>query len=300
MHTILRLLIMFLALHGAAWAQSDPPGRLTPEQRRAEIQASWQAASRTATHGPATVPLLDQATLRIPKPMVFIPKEEAARLSRALGNRPGPDLVGIVTTFDDADDWIVLIRWTAEGYVRDDEAKDLKADDVLANLREGTAEGNKDRVARGFPSLELTGWTQPPAYDQSTHRLAWALGVKNEGEADDSGSINFNTRALGREGYFSLNLVTARENIAANRQVSATLLSNLDYVDGKRYADFNASTDRVAEYGLAALIGVVAAKKLGLLALAGVFLAKFAKIGLLAVVGLGVAFRKLFKRNPPA
>ena len=57
----------------------------------------------------------------------------------------------------------------------------------------------------------------------------------------------------------------------------------------------------MAEYGLAALVIGVGAKKLGLLALAFAFIAKFAKLGILAVVGLGAAFTKFFKRNkaPP-
>ena len=42
-------------------------------------------------------------------------------------------------------------------------------------------------------------------------------------------------------------------------------------------ADFNSSTDHVAEYGLAALVGGIAAKKLGLLAAAGVLFLKFWK-----------------------
>ena len=65
------------------------------------------------------------------------------------------------------------------------------------------------------------------------------------------------------------------------------LLDNLNYVDGKRYADFDSSTDKVAEYGLAALVAGVAAKKLGLFAVIAAFLAKFAKVGILAAAALG-------------
>ena len=285
----------------SAQAPSAPPPPLSAEARRAELQAAWKAASVTATHGPATVPLRDQATLKLPGGgMVFIPQAEATRLSRAQGNHPGPDLVGMVTTFRDADHWIVVIRWTADGYIRDNDAKDLNPDDILESLREGTDAGNKDRVARGFPELELTGWTQPPHYDAATHRLAWSLGVKQKHEPPGEGSVNFNTRALGREGYFSLNLITGQDTIEQDRGVSATLLSGLDYVEGKRYADFNASTDRVAEYGLAALLGVVALKKLGFIALAGAFLLKFAKVGALAVVGVGLAIKRLLRRRPAA
>jgi uncharacterized membrane-anchored protein len=72
------------------------------------------------------------------------------------------------------------------------------------------------------------------------------------------------------------------------------MLGALNFNDGKRYADFNESTDHVAEYGLAALVLGVGAKKLGLLAMAGVFLAKFAKVGFLALLGMGALARKFF------
>jgi uncharacterized membrane-anchored protein len=59
----------------------------------------------------------------------------------------------------------------------------------------------------------------------------------------------------------------------------------------------SASTDQVAAYGLAALVGGVAAKKLGYLALALAFLAKFAKVAILAVAGLGAVTSRWFKRG---
>jgi len=51
----------------------------------------------------------------------------------------------------------------------------------------------------------------------------------------------------------------------------------------------------VAEYGLAALVVGVAAKKLGLIAAAGLFFAKFAKVILLALAGVGALATKFFK-----
>ena len=67
--------------------------------------------------------------------------------------------------------------------------------------------------------------------------------------------------------------------------------------DGKRYAQYDASTDKLAAYGLAALVGGVAAKKLGLLALAGVFFAKFFKVIAIGVVAAGAVLRKFFARK---
>ena len=292
----MRLVATLLLLLAGSAAHAQTSAQAGAKTQQAEMQAAWKAASQAATPGPATIPLVDQATLAIPKGMAFIPKAEAYSWSRSLGNTPGDDQIGIVTPLGD-EEWIVSVRWVPDGYVRDDEARDMKADDVLASLREGLVESNQDRVARNFPELEITGWVQPPAYDEAMHQLQWALGVQRKGQPE-AASTNLNTRALGRNGYFSLNLVTSRDEMARYRPVATTLLAGLDYNDANRYQDFNASTDRIAEYGLLGLIGVVAAKKLGLLAFAGVFVLKFAKVGLLALAGLGLTFRKLFRRNP--
>lgn len=281
--------LLILLATGAAYAQT------TPDTRQSEQAAAWDAAAQAATAGPATITLVDQATLDLPRGMAFIPKAEAYRWSRSIGNTPGADQIGIVTTLGN-EEWIVSVRWVPDGYVRDDEARDMKPDEVLANLRDGAEEANKDRSARGFPELELTGWVQPPSYDAATHQLQWALGVQRKGQPDAS-SINLNTRALGRDGYLSLNLVTSRNEIAQYRPVAGKLLAGLQYNEGKRYGDFNGSTDRIAEYGLLGLIGVVAAKKLGLIALAGVFVLKFAKVGLLALAGIGLTARRLLRRQ---
>ena len=281
--------LLILLATGAAYAQT------TPDTRQSEQAAAWDAAAQAATAGPATITLVDQATLDLPRGMAFIPKAEAYRWSRSVGNTPGDDQIGIVTTLGN-EEWIVSVRWVPDGYVRDDEARDMKPDEVLANLRDGAEEANKDRSARGFPELELTGWVQPPSYDAATHQLQWALGVQRKGQPDAS-SINLNTRALGRDGYLSLNLVTSRNEIAQYRPVAGKLLAGLQYNEGKRYGDFNGSTDRIAEYGLLGLIGVVAAKKLGLIALAGVFVLKFAKVGLLALAGIGLTARRLLRHQ---
>lgn len=306
MHALSRLWLFLLLAglvvpaSGAAWAQQFAPKPPSEEERVAERDAAWKAAVAASVRGPASVPLRDQAKLALPAGMVFIPQAQAARLSRAMGNHPGDTLVGIVTTLSDADDWFVYINWVAEGYVRDDEARDLDADTVLSGLREATEEGNKDRVARGFPELEILGWNQPPQYDAATHQLSWSLGLKEkDGPANDR-VVNYNTRALGRNGYLSVNLVTDQDAFAKDRAVATTLLSNLSYDDGHRYSDFNSSTDHVAEYGLMALIGVAAAKKLGLLAVVAAFALKFAKVGILAVGGGLVALKRLFRRRPSA
>src|ERR1700678_2169271 len=103
--------------------------------------------------------------------------------------------------------------------------------------------------------------------------------AKDKDQADNvPKGINYNTYALGRDGYFSLNLLSNSAQIASDKTAAHELLADLDYNSGKRYEDFSATTDRIAEYGLAALIGGIAVKKLGLLALGAALVLKFAKL----------------------
>jgi len=110
--------------------------------------------------------------------------------------------------------------------------------------------------------------------------------------------------AIGRDGYISMNLVTELNKVDGERSFAHQLLASLQYNDGKRYGDFNSATDHVAEFGLAALVGGVAAKKLGLFALMFAFFAKFAKLIGVAVIGIGAAVAKTLRgrkaAEPPA
>jgi uncharacterized membrane-anchored protein len=265
------LLTVVFTLPRLAAAQGAAPA---PDPR-AEIQAAVAAADRARVQG--RVDLLDQAVLRLPADFSFIPAAETARLMRAIGNRTGPNLVGMIV--DDqglAADWFVVLQFEKSGYI--------------------TEQANAERRARGIPEMEVVGWVQRPTYDSANHRLVWSASTKNRNSpADAPRGVNYNTYALGRDGYFSLNLVTDLVTVEQTKPTAHRLLAALEYRDGKRYADFNASTDKVAEYGLGALIAGAAAKKLGLFAAIGVFLVKFWKIIALAAVVLAGGAFKIFR-----
>jgi uncharacterized membrane-anchored protein len=221
---------------------------------------------------------------------------------RALGNTASPTLSGLIFPSSGPQTWFAAVKFISSGYIKDDEAKDWKADELLANLREGTEEANKDRLARGFQPIEVVGWAEAPAYDPQTHRLVWAATNREKNNPNSSLGVNYNTYALGREGYFTLNLLTDADMLASQKVHSRTLLAALEYNKGKNYSDFNASTDNVAAYGITALVAGVAAKKLGLFALIGAFLAKGAKILILAAGAGLLALRRLFtgRKTPSA
>jgi len=271
------------------------------EVRREEARKTFAAAMAIAKTGPVDVPLASQGTLKLPANYMFIPQPNATQVLNAMGN-PGSDkrLQGLVFPVD-KDSWFMTVRFESSGYVKDDDAKDWNADDLLKSYREGTEAANKERKTMGVPELEILGWAEKPAYDTATHRLVWAMSSKERGaDAANGQGVNYNTYALGREGYFSLNLVTELSDLPKHKTHATAMLTALNFDDGKRYADFNASTDRVAEYGLAALVAGAAAKKLGFFALAFAFIAKFAKVGILAAAAIGAGLFKFFGKKKDA
>ncbi len=292
-HPLQAICVAFLALiiAGHAYGQTAPMSEV-------QKKATWDAASAASINGPSDVKLKDQAVLHLPADYVFVPQKESAELMHMWGNNTGPGFVGLVFDKDPNAPWTIAIDHTAEGYVKDDDAKTWNADDLLQSLKDGTEAQNAEREKMGIPALDIVGWVQSPNYDATKHQLVWSLKAVDRGAVPDSPStINFNTYALGRDGYFEINMMTSDKTISQDKAAALNVVRAVDYMPGKRYEDFNADTDHVAEYGLAALVAGVAAKKLGLLAVIGVFFAKFAKIILVGLAVAGGGLLKFFRRS---
>ena len=78
---------------------------------------------------------------------------------------------------------------------------------------------------------------------------------------------------------------------------------NRGFDPGARYADFNGSTDKIAAYGIAALVGGGLAAKTGLLAKIGVLLLGLKKLLIpigLALAAFGKKLVGFFRREKPA
>jgi len=72
-------------------------------------------------------------------------------------------------------------------------------------------------------------------------------------------------------------------------------MDNFD--QGNRYADFNPKVDKVAAFGIAALIAGGVAAKLGFFKLILVFLVAAKKFIIIAAAAVAAFFRKIFKRR---
>ncbi|MSQ59406.1 MAG: DUF2167 domain-containing protein [Betaproteobacteria bacterium] len=290
MTLFIRISILIAACLGYSAAAEDKQpagGPAAMDAMQIEYDAAVAEAQHKSTKGPADVPLMDQATLKLPQGYTYFPGKEAGRLLRAMGNRVTEDPLGMVVGNQaNQGDWFAVMQYDAAGYVKDDDAKEWNAEELLGSIRAGAAAANDERRAKGLPETEIIGWIQAPAYDSAQHRLVWSIASKGKGEPDSTErTVNYDTYALGREGYISLNLVTGASAIESEKRFAKELLAALNFNPGKSYAEFNSSTDKVAEYGLAALVGGVVAKKLGFFAMLAVFLAKFAK-----VIGVGALF----------
>jgi uncharacterized membrane-anchored protein len=231
-----------------------------------------------------------------------------------LGNLYNDNLLGVVIPVSDDADYFITVRYDEEGYIKDDEA--LDGDAILKAIRDGEDEYNAERKKHGFAGIHAEGWQEKPHYDQAKHQVIWGLALRTldadkQGNQNDHGdpdsSVNYNTRVLGRKGYVSVNLVTDVAHLAAYKPAAAAILAGTGFVDGLRYEDFDAKSDKVAEYGLTGLVlggvglGVAKLVKIGLLAkfgkvlLAALFAGKKLVVGLL-IAGVAVA-RKLFGRR---
>ena len=158
---------------------------------------------------------------------------------------------------------------------------------------QGTEEANNYRRSKGWDPLEVVGWKSPPAYEDETHHLVWAL----RNRASGGEGINYNTRILGRTGVMSANLLVGNEDFDAAVPLAKKLLGGYSYLPGSKYAEWRTG-DKVAQYGLTGLITgglVVAAAKTGLLAKFGVLIAKFAKVIIIGVIALGAGIAKFFR-----
>ena len=238
--------------------------------------------------------------LEIPKTFRYLGPNDARRvLEDAWGNPPGGTTLGMLFPANvspvERDAWGIIITYSDDGHVSDDDADSIDYTDLLAQMKDDIAEENKMRSEKGFETAELVGWAQEPRYDKETRKFYWAKDIRFASDAQDT--LNYNIRILGRDGVLVLNAVAGMDQLYQIDQAIPDILAFTNFTSGNKYEDFDASTDKVAAYGLAALVAGVAAKKLGLLAVIVAFLVKGWKLLLVGAAALGGGFMKSKKNR---
>ncbi|WP_421547529.1 DUF2167 domain-containing protein [Pseudomonas sp. QD4] len=293
----LRLLLAALTLYAvpfsanaAAPADSSDADQVTPEQF---------LASLSPQHGSIKLPG-DIARLDLSKEFYYLnPTDTEKLLTEGWGNPPGFSNLGMIVPSNvsplAAEGWGVIISYNDDGHISDEDAAKIDYNDLLKQMQAEDEEDNKQRKEQGYGALYLLGWAEQPRYDAQSHKMYWARELKAE-EAKDS-TLNYSIRVLGREGVLELNAVAAMADLPTIKREMPKVLASTNFTEGNRYADYNPGTDKLASYGLAALVAGGIASKAGLFAKLGVLLLAGKKFIVLGLVGLGVLIRKLFKKK---
>ncbi|MFL6657947.1 MAG: DUF2167 domain-containing protein [Massilia sp.] len=240
------------------------------------------------------------ATLDLPPNFRYLSPADTERvLTQAWGNPPGGTTLGMIlpanVSLQSDEGWGVIITYKGDGHVKDDDAEATNYDKLLKEMQEGTEESNEERKKLGYSPMTLVGWAEKPSYDKASHKLYWALDLKTGGQTNHS--LNYNIRVLGRQGVLVLNAISSMEQIGKIRTEMQKVTAFSDFTPGNRYADFNSSTDKTAEYGIAALVLGGIAAKAGLFGKLFVILLALKKFLVVGVLAIGAAIGKLFGRK---
>lgn len=241
--------------------------------------------------GPTEGRIASKASIKVPEGYVFLDSQNTKRFLELAGNPPRENHFMFAPK---GLNWFAIFSFDASGYVKDDEKIDPA--ELLKSLKESDGPGNEERKKLGMEAIYTDGWEVAPHYDSDTKRLEWGARLKTQrGDL----LVNYTSRLLGRTGVMSAVLVSDVATLPADTSDFKATLTQFEFAPGEKYSEFKQG-DRVAEYGLAALVlggaAAVATKK-GFWAVLGGFIAagwKFlAAAGVAAFAGLG----KLFKRK---
>lgn len=283
MHRLLRGMLATVLAVGAGSAAAQSPSS----------EAQQFVASLQFRDGEVAVPGT-QARLKLDQDFRYLEQRDARRVLEQLwGNPPDESVLGLVVPRGRGllhdHGWAVVVTYADEGHVSDQDAAEIDYDDLLADMKSETEDENAARKEAGYGTVDLIGWAEAPRYDSASKKLYWAQELQFEGS--QGRTLNYDIRVLGRRGYVSLNAVAGMSELGDVQAGMQKLLPLIDFDAGARYADFDESTDKVAAYGLAALVGGGLAAKAGLFGKLGVLLLGLKKL-LIPLVLVVAAFSK--------
>ncbi|WP_426189929.1 DUF2167 domain-containing protein [Massilia sp. DWR3-1-1] len=242
------------------------------------------------------------ATLQLPASFRYLPPADASRLLAMWGNPPDASTLGMIVPAAPGvlseGGWAVVVTYDKDGHIKDDDADSINYDSLLKDMQASIDDGNAERKKQGYAGMRLQGWAERPSYDKASHKMYWAKQIRFDDSAHDT--LNYNVRVLGREGVLVLNAVADAGQISQIKQDMRTVTGFTEFTAGNRYADFDSKTDKVAEYGLAALVAGGVAAKLGMFGKLFALLLAFKKIIFVAVAALGASVFQRFKGKAAA
>ncbi len=298
---LVAMMICLLTAATPLWAEEDAGGTTGEEQAQAANSADEFLKSLNFRQGIIDLPN-GVAALNIPESFRYLGPDDTKRfLEEGWGNPDGSNQIGMlaptdVDLFNDGA-WVVVISYQEDGYVSDKDANDIDYNELLESMQKSSKESNKQRMELGYEPVTLIGWAAPPHYDGQAKKLYWAKELEFGDNPDHT--LNYNVRILGRKGVLVMNAVSSMDQLPNVQERMEKVIAFAEFKDGHRYSDFNPGVDKVAAYGIAALIGGKVAAKVGLLAKLGGILLAFKKIFIIGFLAVAGFLAKLFRRGKP-
>lgn len=242
----------------------------------------------------------EMAALKLNKNYKFLDSKQAKTVIEEIWGNPESDApLGMIVpaNFDptSAGGWAIIVTFSEDGYVNDEDAEKIDYTKLLTEMKEEIAKENIERKKENYPTIELVGWATPPKYVKAEHKMYWAKELKFEG--DETSTLNYNIRVLGRKGVLVLNAVADMQSLKEIEKATPEILSMVEFTKGNTYADFNKDSDKVAGYGIAALVAGGLAAKVGLFKGLWIAILAFKKFILFGIFAVGSAVASLWKRK---
>jgi uncharacterized membrane-anchored protein len=302
------LSISALAMAQAPAPAATPQEPAAPEadaaadaQAEADAAAAFLASLKPQT-GTVTLPG-NLAALQLPESFHYLSPGDTQRLiEEGWGNPPGAGEGTLGMILPAAlnplaeEGWGVIVTYTEDGHIADDDAASIDYAEILQEMKDATTANNEERAKAGYEAVNLIGWAEPPRYDATSKKIYWAKDLVFGDNPNHT--LNYYIRVLGRQGVLELNAVAGMAQLEQIREGMKQVVGFADFTEGNRYADYNASTDKAAAYGLAALVAGGVAAKTGLFAKLLALVIALKKFIVIGVLALGALLAKLFKRKP--
>ena len=281
----LALSLVLASLASIAQAQQRPNGG-QPDPAAAEL-------ARHLTMGPSNVTLgANIAVLKLPGNYGFLDKEWTNQQLEQSGEGAMPGMLGAVQSASEDDTGSVILNYTDTGYIKDDDADKLNADDLMNQMKEATTKQNEERRSHGSRGMDVVGWYKQPYYDRTRHTLNWAVVAQEEGGGERV--INDTTVILGRQGILFVTAVGSANTADKLHTLLNTVGGFTTFNPGSDYASFR-SGDRISELTMTGLVtGGAAAAAYGAVKI-GLF-AKFWKLILVGLAAAGAGLKKFWSK----
>lgn len=223
-------------------------------------------------------------TFNVPKYSKIVLGYEAKHADMLINGRNSSLVEGIAFTRGRT----LYLSYADDGFITTDDWKNVNADELLKNISNVTEQDNENRLKNGMSAMHVDRWIQRPTFDEERKSVRWIFGAHNA-----SGKIvNAVALQLGRHGYERFTLASDGSDSAGDTVLLADAVHRYIFDPGFRFSD-HVQGDKLAGYGIAALVGTAAgatiAKTVGFSAI----LLLFKKLFVLIITGIAMLFKSV-------